>query len=81
MHLANLKTGLNTHINDIVNTLVFEDLKNVILVGYSYGGMVITGVVDSIPERIRSMIYVDVMIPKDGESYLSIRESNNNLLL
>ena len=72
VHLADTNIGLHTHIKDVVNTILFEDLHNIILVGHSYGGMVITGVADSIPERIASMIYLDAFIPSNGESLVSI---------
>jgi pimeloyl-ACP methyl ester carboxylesterase len=68
MHLANPSVDLNTHIQDIVNMILFEDLHNVVLVGHSYGGMVITGVVDRIPDRIKCVIYLDALLPVDGES-------------
>jgi pimeloyl-ACP methyl ester carboxylesterase len=68
VHLATLDVGLKTHITDVVNTILYEDLRNVVLVGHSYGGMVITGVADSIPERIQRLIYLDAFVPKDGES-------------
>jgi len=68
VHLANPEVGLYTHIKDVVNMILFEDLKNIILVGHSYGGMVITGVADSIPDRIAQMIYLDAFVPEDGES-------------
>lgn len=67
-HLATPEVGLVTHINDVVNTILYEDLQNVILVGHSYGGMVVTGVADSIPERISKLIYLDAFVPEDGES-------------
>lgn len=67
-HLATPEVGLGTHINDVVNTILYEDLQNVILVGHSYGGMVVTGVADSIPERISKLIYLDAFVPEDGES-------------
>jgi len=68
VHLASPEVGLGTHIQDVVNTIIFEDLRNVILVGHSYGGMVVTGVTDSIPERISKLIYLDAFVPEDGES-------------
>lgn len=68
VHLATPEIGLSTHIQDVVNTILFEDLRNVILVGHSYGGMVVTGVADSIPERISKLIYLDAFVPEDGES-------------
>jgi pimeloyl-ACP methyl ester carboxylesterase len=72
VHLATTAVGLNTHIQDVVNMILFEDLHDIILVGHSYGGMVITGVVDSLPQRIASVIYLDAFVPENGESLLSI---------
>ena len=74
VHLASSATSLSTHITDVVNTILFEDLRDIILVGHSYGGMVITGVADSIPERIRKLVYLDAMVPKDGESVMAIMD-------
>ena len=68
VHLANTDIDINTHITDIVNTILFEDLHEVVLVGHSYGGSVITGVVDRIPERFKCVIYVDAGLPIDGET-------------
>jgi alpha-beta hydrolase superfamily lysophospholipase len=73
VHLATLDVGLMTHIKDVVNTILFEDLHDVILVGHSYGGMVVTGVADSLPGRIKKLIYLDAMVPENGESVLSIQ--------
>ena len=67
-HLASPNVGLYTHIDDVVNKIVWDDMKDVILLGHSYGGMVITGVADRIPERIRRLIYLDAMLPDSGES-------------
>ncbi len=60
--------GLDTHIQDIVGELQEKNLQGVILVGHSYGGMVITGVVDQVPERIAHLVYLDTFVPRDGES-------------
>jgi pimeloyl-ACP methyl ester carboxylesterase len=68
VHLAAPNVNLTTNIDDIVNLIQFEDLHNIVLVGHSYGGMVITGVVDRIHERIGRVIYLDAMVPLDGES-------------
>ena len=73
VHLASLQVGLNTHINDVVNQILYEDLHDVILIGHSYGGMVVTGVADSVPGRIRKLIYLDAFVPDNGESLMSIR--------
>jgi len=72
VHLASPDVNLTTHINDIVNVILFEDLHEVVLVGHSYGGMVITGVIDRIPERIGHVIYLDAAVPDDGMSALDI---------
>lgn len=71
-HLAHPNIGLETHIEDIVNFLRFEKLDDIILVGHSYGGMVVTGVVDRVPDRVKQVIYLDAMVPKDGESVVDI---------
>ena len=68
MHLASPAIGLRTHVDDIVNVILFEDLHDVVLVGHSYGGMVITGVMERIPERLRQVIFLDAAVPDDGES-------------
>ena len=72
VHLARPDIGLSTHIEDVVNMILFEDLHDIILVGHSYGGMVITGVADRVPDRIKRLIYVDAFAPNDGESASSI---------
>jgi len=76
-HVASLNITLDTHIQDIVNTILFEDLHDVVLVGHSYGGMVITGVADRIPDRIKCVIYLDALLPEDGES---LETADNNVL-
>ncbi|MBI6120153.1 alpha/beta fold hydrolase [Salegentibacter maritimus] len=80
VHLSSPEIGLKTHITDIVNTILYEDLHDVILVGHSYGGMIITGVSDTIPERIKKLIYVDAVVPENGENMLSILKINNEVL-
>jgi pimeloyl-ACP methyl ester carboxylesterase len=73
-HLATPNIGLEDHITDIVNLILFEDLHDVILLGHSYGGMVITGVADRIPERIARLVYLDAFLPENGESLLHLRQ-------
>jgi len=68
VHLLNREIGLETQITDIVNVLVFEDLHDVILVGHSLAGMIITGVADQVPERISKLIYLDAFLPENGEN-------------
>jgi pimeloyl-ACP methyl ester carboxylesterase len=67
-HLASRDVSLDTHIQDVVNVLFYEDLTDVILVGHSYGGNVITGVADRIPERLQQLVYLDAATPADGQS-------------
>lgn len=69
-HLLNDSISLDTHIKDVINTILFENLTDVVLVGHSYGGMVITGVADSIPERVKKMVYLDAIVPDDGQSVI-----------
>ncbi|NIG55517.1 alpha/beta fold hydrolase [Chitinophaga sp. Cy-1792] len=64
----NESVGLDTHISDIINLLTMEDLHNVVLVGHSYAGAVIEGVADSIPGRLRSLIFLDAIIAENGQS-------------
>jgi pimeloyl-ACP methyl ester carboxylesterase len=66
-HLATPAVDLSTHVTDVVNVIEFEDLRNVILMGHSYGGQVITGVAGAIPERIGQLAYLDAMVPDDGQ--------------
>ena len=71
-HLANREVDLTTHINDVANVLEFEDLKDVTLLGHSYGGMVATGVADKAADRIARVIYIDAFAPKDGQSLFDL---------
>ncbi|MFN8524683.1 MAG: alpha/beta hydrolase [Chloroflexota bacterium] len=67
-HLASRDVDLDTHIQDVVNVLFYEDLSDVILVGHSYAGNVITGVADRCPDRLRQLIYLDAAVPRGGEA-------------
>src|SRR5438034_191891 len=59
VHLARSDVGLETHITDVVNLLDYEDLRDVVLVGHSYAGVVVTGVADRRPERLAAVVYLD----------------------
>lgn len=74
VHLAHPDVDLNTYITDVVNVILFEELHDVILVGYSYSGVVITGVADGIPDRISHLVYLDAVIPQDGQSFSDLLE-------
>ena len=61
-HLMNPGINLDTHIADIVNVIKHEELSDVVLVGHSYGGMVVTGVADTLADKIRSLVYLDARV-------------------
>src|SRR5258708_19145266 len=69
-HLVSRDTGLDTHVADIVNVIAWEDLTRVALVGTSYGGLVISGVADPMPERIASLIYLHAALPRHRQIML-----------
>ena len=71
-HLLNRDVGLYTYVQDIVGVLECEDLQEAILVGYSGGGVVITGVAENVPERLSRMVYLDSWVLKDGQSFFDI---------
>ena len=68
-HLAVMRPNLDTHIEDVTNAVEFEGLSNVVLCAHSYGGMVITGVADRLAERISALVYIDALVPEDGDSW------------
>lgn len=70
-HLLSWEIDLDVHIADVANLLEWEELEDVILVGHSYGGMVITGVADRVKSRLRHVVYLDAFLPADGESSAS----------
>jgi pimeloyl-ACP methyl ester carboxylesterase len=65
-------TGLTGHIDDVLGVLRFEELHDIILCGHSYGGMVVTGAADRAPEMIRLVIYLDALVPSQGQSVLDV---------
>ena len=66
-HLMSTDINLNTHINDVVNTIKWEGLNDVVLCGHSYGGWVISGVAEQMEDRIASIVYLDAFMPEDGQ--------------
>ena len=68
-HLAGPHVNLTTHVNDVVNEIKWKDLDPIVLVGHSYGGLVITGVAEQVCERIASIVYIEAFIPTDGQSF------------
>ncbi len=67
-HLSNPDIDLSLHVKDVTNAIFYEDLDDIILLGFSYGGMVVTGTLDHIGDKIRHLVYLDAFVPSDGES-------------
>ena len=74
-HLAHQGLDLETHIQDILNVIKYEDLRDIVLLGHSYGGMVATGVADRARDRVAQLIYIDAFVPGDGQSLFDLNES------
>jgi pimeloyl-ACP methyl ester carboxylesterase len=72
----NSSVDLDTHIEDVVNVIKFEDLRDVVLLGHSYGGMVATGVADRARDRVSQLIYLDAFVPEDGQSLLDLNDAD-----
>jgi pimeloyl-ACP methyl ester carboxylesterase len=67
-HLTGPHVTLSTHVLDVVNTVRYEDLRDIVLLGFSYGGMVVTGALEQIGDRVRELVYLDAFVPGDGDS-------------
>ncbi len=67
-HLTSPQVDLSLHIQDVVNAIWYEDLRDITLVGYSYGGMVITGAIDYVADRVKHLVYLDAFLPSDGQA-------------
>lgn len=67
-HLLTREVNIETGVSDVVNTLEFEDLADVVLVGHSQGGTVLPGVAHTVPERVRSLVFVDAVLLRSGET-------------
>lgn len=71
-HLASRSVDLSIHIADVLGVLTYERLKDVVLVGHSYGGMVVTGVADRAPERISTLVYLDAFVPQPNQALVDL---------
>jgi pimeloyl-ACP methyl ester carboxylesterase len=70
-HLLQAGIDLDTHITDVMNVIKWEGLADVVLCGHSYGGFVVTGVCDRIPDKVASVVYLDAFVPEDGDTCMS----------
>jgi pimeloyl-ACP methyl ester carboxylesterase len=71
-HLLDPNVNLTTHVADVVNLIKWEQLSGIVLVGWSYGGMVITGVAEQIGPAIGSIVFLDAVVPENGQAMLDI---------
>jgi pimeloyl-ACP methyl ester carboxylesterase len=71
-HLTGPHVDLSLHVRDVVNVLHYDDLDDVVLLGFSYGGMVVTGALEQIADRVRELVYLDAFVPGDGDSVRSL---------
>jgi pimeloyl-ACP methyl ester carboxylesterase len=71
-HLTSPQVNLSLHVQDIVNMIWYEDLRDITLVGYSYGGMVVTGALDHLGDRVKHLVFLDAFLPTDGQSLESL---------
>ncbi len=67
-HLTSPQVCLTTHVTDVVNTVGYEDLRDIVLLGFSYGGFVVTGALEYVAERVRHLVYLDAFVPDDGDT-------------
>ncbi|MBL9175313.1 MAG: alpha/beta fold hydrolase [Verrucomicrobiales bacterium] len=74
-HLASPEISLRTHIQDVVNVIRFEGLSNVTLCAHSYAGMVATGVMEEVPQLLKRVVFLDAVLPDDGESFVAFNEA------
>ncbi|MEU9885695.1 alpha/beta hydrolase [Sphaerisporangium sp. NPDC051011] len=79
-HLLGPEVGLDTHVDDIVGLITEEDLTEVVLVGHSYAGLVISSAANEVPDRIAHLVYLDAMVPEDGESAADVQPMTQALI-
>ena len=75
-HLLRRDVGLDTHVADVANLVIWENLRDLVLVGHSYGGIVARHVADRMPDRIRSLIYLDAFVPENGKTLFDYLPDN-----
>ena len=71
-HLTSPQVCLTTHVTDVVNAIWYEDLRDIVLLGFSYGGFVVTGALEHVGDRVRHLVYLDAFLPGDGDSLYAL---------
>lgn len=79
-HLLGPEVGLDTHVADVVGLIREQDLTDVVLVGHSYAGLVISSVANQVPDRIAELVYLDAMVPRDGETAVDVQPVTQQLI-
>ncbi|MET7683767.1 alpha/beta hydrolase family protein [Streptomyces sp. NPDC005423] len=79
-HLLGPGVGLDDHVDDVVRLIVEEDLTEVVLVGHSYAGLVVSAAANAVPDRIARLVYLDAMVPRDGESAVDVQPMSQALI-
>lgn len=79
-HLLGPEVGLDTHVDDIVGLITEEGLSDVVLVGHSYAGLVISSAANRLPDRVAHLVYLDAMVPEDGESAVDVQPVTQQLI-
>jgi pimeloyl-ACP methyl ester carboxylesterase len=79
-HLLGPEVGLDTHVDDVVGLIGDHDLTDVVLVGHSYAGLVVSSAANRVPDRVAHLVYLDAMVPEDGESALEVQPVTRHLI-
>ena len=72
VHLTGPNVGLSTHVADVVNHILYEDLDEIVLLGFSYGGAVVTAALPHVADRVAHLVYLDAFVPADGDSIMTL---------
>lgn len=79
-HLLGPEVGLDTHVEDVIGLIHEEDLTEVVLVGHSYAGLVISSVANQVPDRIAHLVYLDAMVPEHGETAVDVQPISQRMI-
>ena len=71
-HLSIPLVNLSTHVRDVVNQILYEDLNDIVLMGFSYGGFVVTGALEHVADRVSHLVYLDAFVPNDGDTVIGL---------
>ena len=75
-HLTSPQVRLTTHVADVANAVLYEDLRDIVLLGFSYGGLVTTGALEHIADRVSHMVYLDAFVPAEDRKSTRLNSSH-----